>query len=93
MAFTADTGDHKVTRSDIFLVDPEVRCKAIEHAMILFRASGPCVKDEVRREILVQTVGVTAENVDEVTEFVWDLLIRVKAIEPYDDDGAYDVRA
>ena len=23
MAFTADTGDHKVTRSDIFLVDPE----------------------------------------------------------------------
>ena len=22
MAFTADTGDHKVTRSDIFLVDP-----------------------------------------------------------------------
>ena len=23
MAFTAETGDHKVTRSDIFLVDPE----------------------------------------------------------------------
>ena len=23
MAFTADTGDHKVTRSDIFLVDPD----------------------------------------------------------------------
>ena len=23
MAFTADTGDHKVTRSDIFLVDPK----------------------------------------------------------------------
>ena len=22
MAFTAETGDHKVTRSDIFLVDP-----------------------------------------------------------------------
>jgi hypothetical protein len=22
MAFTADTGDHKVTRSDVFLVDP-----------------------------------------------------------------------
>ena len=30
MAFTADTGDHKVTRSDIFLVDPEGTDRGLE---------------------------------------------------------------
>ena len=30
MAFTASTGDHKVTRSDIFLVDPQGTRRGLE---------------------------------------------------------------
>ena len=71
----------------------DLRCKVLKTAADLFRSSGPCVKDEVRHELFVQTVGVDAENVDEVTDFVWKLLIDRRVIEKYDDvEGAYDIR-
>jgi len=73
------------------MITQETRADALRHAIMLFRASGPCTRSDVKRELLIQTTNVTSFNADEVTDGVMWSLLSEHVIEPYDAEGAYDL--
>lgn len=75
------------------MISADLRSKALEHAMILFRASGPITKSHLRQELLTQTTGVDSSNIDGVLDWVWDFLLKRRAIALYNKEyGSYDLR-
>lgn len=68
------------------MITHQMRLDAIRNAMIELRASAPCSKEQICSYVHFQTRGVTVANSDQLTDWLWDFLLKRKAIEPYADD-------
>lgn len=67
------------------------------HIMIALRACSPCDRDDLRRELLIQAIGVTRQNVDWILDTTLKEMVELRMIELYemispqpDDVPAYE---
>ena len=75
------------------MIHADLRTEAIKHAMIELRASGPCTTGDIRHALVVQCPGVNDDNAADVTAWVVGFLKTRRVVEPYGDDGAFDIRS
>lgn len=54
------------------------------HIMIALKASSPCDRDDLRRELLIQAIGVNHQNVDWILDTALKEMIDCGMIELYD---------